>query len=176
MTGSPSYSRPLILLHWLVFLAAALAVAAIEIKGFFPKGTPERAQLGMLHESLGIIVLALMTLRLMVRALGRIPLPASSYWVEMSVHAMHAALYVLMLAMPILGLMALGWSGKPVPLFGTSWTLPMAIDMPLGRNLKQIHEFGANLVFIAVGLHAAAALWHQFVLKDGLMQRMRPGR
>ena len=48
--------------------------------------------------------------------------------------------------------------------------------MPLGRNLKQIHEFGANLVFIAVGLHAAAALWHQFVLKDGLMQRMRPGR
>lgn len=176
MTGSPSYSRPLILLHWLVFLVSILTVAAIEIKGFFPKGTAERAQLGMLHESLGIIVLALMTLRLMVRALGRIPPPASSYWVEVSVHAMHAALCVLMLAMPILGLLALGWSGKPVAFFGASWNLPMAIDMPLARNLKQIHEVGSNLVFMAVGLHAAAALWHQFVLQDGLLQRMHPGR
>ena len=77
------------------------------------------------------------------------------------------------IAMPVLGVLALAWSGKPVPFFGASWTLPLTVDVPLGRSLKDIHEAGANLVFAAVGLHAAAALWHQFVLKDGLLRRMK---
>ena len=172
-----TYPRPLVLLHWLVFAAAALAVAAIEIKGFFPKGTPARAQATALHESLGLVVLVLMTLRLAVRPGSRVPpLPPGPRWLAFSAHAMHGLLYALMLAMPVLGLLALGWSGKPVPFFGASWTLPLAMDAPLGRAVRQIHEAGANLVFAAVGLHAAAALWHQFVLGDGLLRRMWPRR
>lgn len=177
MTCSDAYPRPLVLLHWLVFAAAALAVAAIEIKGFFPKGSPERAQMTLWHESFGLAVLLLMTLRLAVRLGSRVPpLPPSPRWMTVSAHAMHGLLYLLMLAMPVLGILALGWSGKPIPFFGASWTLPLTVDMPLGRSLKNIHEAGANLVFAAVGLHAAAALWHQFVLKDGLLQRMGLGR
>ena len=49
----------------------------------------------------------------------------------------------------------------------------MTVDVPLGRSIKEIHEAGANLVFAAVGLHAVAALWHQFIVKDGLLLRMR---
>lgn len=177
MTRSDTYPRPLVLLHWLVFAAAALTVAAIEIKGFFPKGTPERMQMTLWHESLGLVVLLLMTLRLAVRWRAQVPpLPSGPRWMNASAHAMHVLLYVLMLAMPVLGMLALGWSGKPLPFFGASWMLPLATDTALGRNLKEIHEAGANLVFAAVGLHAAAALWHQFVLRDGLLQRMRPGR
>lgn len=174
MTRSDTYPRPLVLLHWLVFAAAALAVAAIEIKGFFPKGSPERAQMTLWHESFGLVVLLLMTLRLVVRASVKVPpLPPGPRWMELSAQAMHWLLYLLMLAMPVLGVLALAWSGKPVPFFGASWTLPLTVDMPLGRSLKDIHETGANLVFAAVGLHAAAALWHQFVLKDGLLRRMK---
>ena len=174
MTRSDTHPRPLVLLHWLVFAAAALTVAAIELKGFFPKGTPERSQLTALHESFGIAVLLLMTVRLAVRASVKVPaLPPGPRWMEVSAYAMHWLLYLLMLAMPVLGLIALGWMGKPVPFFGASWMLPITPDVPLGRSLKQIHEAGANLVFAAVGLHAAAALWHQFVLKDGLLRRMR---
>ncbi|MFD2756605.1 cytochrome b [Comamonas terrae] len=173
MTRSDTYSRPLVLLHWLVFVAAALAVAAIEIKGFFPKGSPERAQMAVWHESFGLAVLLLMTLRLAVRAsTGVPPLPPGPRWMETSARAMHWLLYLLMLAMPVLGVLAVAWSGKPVPFFGASWMLPLTVDAPLGRSLKNIHEAGANLVFAAVGLHAAAALWHQFVLKDGLLRRM----
>ena len=174
MTRSDTYPRPLVLLHWLVFVAAALAVAAIEIKGFFPKGSPERAQMTLWHESFGLAVLLLMTLRLVVRASVKVPpLPPGPRWMEVSAQAMHWLLYLLMLAMPVLGVLALAWSGKHVPFFGASWTLPLTVDVPLGRSLKNIHEAGANLVFAAVGLHAAAALWHQFVLKDGLLRRMK---
>ena len=174
MTRSDTYPRPLVLLHWLVFAAAALAVAAIEIKGLFPKGSPERAQMTLWHESFGLAVLLLMTLRLVVRASVRVPpLPPGPRWMELSAQAMHWLLYLLMLAMPVLGVLALAWSGKPVPFFEASWTLPLTVDVPRGRSLKNIHEAGANLVFAAVGLHAAAALWHQFVLKDGLLRRMK---
>lgn len=168
-----TYPRLLVLLHWLVFAAAALAVVAIEIKDFFPKGTAQRAQIAVLHESFGLAVLLFMTLRLVVRLGSRVPPLPGPGWMAASAHAMHGLLYVLMLAMPVLGVLALGWSGKPVAFFGASWTLPLVVDMPLGRSLKGIHEAGSNLVFAAVGLHAAAALWHQFVLKDGLMRRMR---
>jgi cytochrome b561 len=68
MTRSDSYPRSLVLLHWLVFVAAALAVAAIELKGFFPKGSADRAQMTLWHESFGLAVLLLMTIRLVVRA------------------------------------------------------------------------------------------------------------
>lgn len=174
MTSPNTYPRPLVLLHWLVFVAAALAVAAIEIKGFFPKGSPERGQMTALHEGFGLVVLLLMTLRIAVRATVKVPqLPPGPRWMTVSAHAMHWLLYALMLAMPVLGVLALGWSGKPVAFFGASWMLPLVVDVPLGRSIKDIHEAGANLVFAAVGLHAAAALWHQFVLKDGLLQRMR---
>ena len=168
-----SYPRPLVLLHWLVLAAAALAVAAIEIKGFLPKGTPGRTQATALHESLGLVVLLLMTLRLAVRLGCRVPpLPPGPRWLAFSAYAMHGLLYALMLAMPILGLLALGWSGKPIPFFGASWSLPLAVNAQLGRAIRDIHEAGANLVFAAVGLHAAAALWHQFALGDGLLRRM----
>ena len=174
MTRSDSYPRSLVLLHWLVFTAAALAVADIEIKGYFPKGSADRAQMTLWHESFGLAVLLLMTLRLVVRASVQVPpLPSGPRWMEISAHVMHWLLYLLMLGMPVLGILALAWSGKPIAFLGASWTLPLMVDASLGRSIKDIHEAGANLVFAAVGLHAAAALWHQFIVKDGLLMRMR---
>ena len=162
------------LLHWLVFVSAALAVAANEIKGFFPKGSANRAQMTLWHESFSLAVLLLMTIRLVVRTSDKVPpLPLGPRWMEISAHAMHWLLYLLMLGMPVLGILALAWSGKPIAFFGASWTLPLMVDASLGRSIKDIHEAGANLVFAAVGLHAAAALWHQFIVKDGLLMRMR---
>jgi cytochrome b561 len=46
------------------------------------------------------------------------------------------------------------------------------MDRALSSALKEIHEIGATFVYILVGLHAAAALWHQFVLKDNIFKRI----
>ena len=84
----------------------------------------------------------------------------------------HGVLYLLMVGMPILGVLALAWGGKPIQPFGLTLTLPLLQDKSLASLSKEVHESGATLVYIFVGLHAAAALWHEFMLKDRLLRRM----
>jgi cytochrome b561 len=77
-----------------------------------------------------------------------------------------------MLGMPVLGVLASAWRGRAVPFFGLEWTLPIAQNKALSDLAMDLHRTGATLVYIFVGLHAAAALWHQFVQKDRLLRRM----
>ena len=94
-------------------------MAAIEIKGFFPKGSPERAQM-TLARKLRPRRAADDAAPCGARQRKVPPLPPGPRWMEVSAQAMHWLLYLLMLAMPVLGVLALAWSGKPVPFFGAS--------------------------------------------------------
>ncbi|HEY8327046.1 MAG TPA: cytochrome b/b6 domain-containing protein, partial [Rhodanobacter sp.] len=42
--------------------------------------------------------------------------------------------------------------------------------------IKPIHELGATLGYLLVGLHAAAALFHHYIQRDDTLRRMLPGR
>ncbi|MEF9417122.1 MULTISPECIES: cytochrome b [Ralstonia solanacearum species complex] len=173
MRFEPKYSLGMRALHWLVFLAALIAVVTIEILDAFPKGSAARAALFAAHQTMGLSVLALMVLRMLVRVGGQVPAPASgSQLLERAARLTHGVLYVLMVGMPILGVLAIAWSGKPIQPFGLALTLTLAQDKTLANLAKEVHESGATLVYIFVGLHAAAALWHEFILKDRLLRRM----
>lgn len=160
-------------LHWLVFLAVTIAVVAIDILDFFPKGSAMRAAVFIVHQTAGLSVLALMLLRLLARwgTQASPPVPGSLL-LQRIARLTHGALYVLMAGMPILGVLALAWAGKPIQPFGLIVTLPLAQDKELADVFKEIHESGATFVYIVVGLHAAAALWHEFILKDRVLRRM----
>jgi hypothetical protein len=54
LTFQPRYSLAMRALHWLVFLGAVVAVAAVEFRDVFPKGSTERAAMMAIHESAGI--------------------------------------------------------------------------------------------------------------------------
>lgn len=167
------YSPTMRALHWLVVLAVSIAVVAIEIMDFFPKGSAERAALFIVHQTAGLSVLALMVLRLLARVATQAPPPVpGTPLVQLAARLTHGALYVLMVGMPVLGLLALAWGGKPIQPFGLNLPLALTQDKTLAHWSKEIHESGATLVYIAVGLHAAAALWHEFILKDRLLRRM----
>ena len=173
MQSDLKYSRPLRALHWLVDLAVLIAVAAIEVLDFFPKGSAGRAALFMLHQTAGLSVLALMVLRLLARVATQAPPPVpGTPLIQLAARLTHGALYALMVGMPLLGLLALAWGGKPIQPFGLDLPLAVAQDKTLAHLAKEVHESGATLVYIAVGLHAAAALWHEFILKDRLLRRM----
>ncbi|MEV8473015.1 cytochrome b [Ralstonia sp. UNC404CL21Col] len=167
------YSPTMRALHWLVVLAVSIAVVAIEIMDFFPKGSAERAALFIVHQTAGLSVLALMVLRLLARVATQAPPPVpGTPLVQLAARLTHGVLYVLMVGMPVLGLLALAWGGKPIQPFGLNLPLALTQDKTLAHWSKEIHESGATLVYIAVGLHAAAALWHEFILKDRLLRRM----
>ena len=85
------------------------------------------------------------------------------------------ALYAALLAQPLTGLADTLFRGRAFDLF--VWQVPplLAIDRPLARLFHQAHEFGATLLVCLIGLHAAAALFHGLILRDGVLRRMLPG-
>ena len=173
LTFEPRYSFAMRSLHWLVFLGATIAVVAVETHEFFPKGSAMRAALITVHESAGLSVFAVMLLRLLARVSQPVPAPpGGSRLMERAASGTHLVLYVLMLGMPVLGVLALAWGGKAIQFYGLAWNLPVETNKPISKLAMDFHETGATFVYIFVGLHAAAALWHQFVLKDRLLRRM----
>jgi len=54
------------------------------------------------------------------------------------------------------------------------WTLPhlIAVNDDWHDNIQDVHEFLGNAVYYLVGIHIAAALWHQWVRKDAILRRM----
>jgi cytochrome b561 len=89
---------------------------------------------------------------------------------------MHVALYVLMIGMPVAGWLMLSADGKPIPFFGLQ--LPALIDKSkdLAKIIKEIHETGGTVGYYLIGLHAVAALFHHYYVRDNTLQRMLPSR
>ncbi|MDF1484730.1 cytochrome b [Ramlibacter sp. H39-3-26] len=167
------YSMPMRLLHWLVLAAVVMAVAAIQVRELFPRDSSERSLAFIAHESAGLLVLLLMTVRIFVRLASTVPPPVpGNPLIARAAQAMHLALYLLMLAMPVLGLLTVATAGYPLNFFGIPLDLGLAANKGLSGTLKDIHENGATLVYVLVGGHAAAALWHQFWVRDRLIARM----
>ncbi len=68
-------------------------------------------------------------------------------------------------------------ANRPASWFGLV-QLPdfIAPDPGLKDLFEEVHELLVNVLFVLAGLHVAAALKHQFIDRDGLLQRMLPGR
>jgi cytochrome b561 len=83
-------------------------------------------------------------------------------------------LYGLLLVQPLSGLAMMLSRGRPFTLF--FWQVPALLDRaPTVSSLfRSVHEIGAWGLLALISLHAAAALLHGFVLRDGVLQRMLP--
>jgi cytochrome b561 len=126
------------------------------------------------HKTSGVLVLAFVLVRLGVRGrAGAPPRPASlSPLVWSLAVANHAALYVLLAAMSVLGWAATAAGGFPVQLF--AWNLPGLVpeNEALSERLFALHGIVGLLIAVLVTIHIAAALRHRFVLRDGVFHRI----
>ncbi|HEX4024668.1 MAG TPA: cytochrome b [Steroidobacteraceae bacterium] len=164
------YSRLMMALHW---ATAVLVVAAYLLS----EGGPRvRTHPPLLHFACGLAVLLLLVPRLIARALGAVPpLPQyDSRWLTIAARASHTLLYLLLLAVPLMGWYVASRLGVPAWLFGlTLPPLTAAVAGPAGI-LAKLHQVGGNLILILAGVHALAALWHHFGLRDHTLRRMTP--
>jgi cytochrome b561 len=86
------------------------------------------------------------------------------------------ALYGLLIAVPVVGVLLQFARGDALPLFGiVDIASPWVRDRTFAKSLTEVHETLANLLLIAAGLHAAAALAHHWLLRDRTLARMLPG-
>jgi cytochrome b561 len=161
------YSKTLVVIHWVTALAVLGAWLTAEGGREVVRNPP------LLHFWLGFAVLALVIPRLILRVVERTPGADTQHgWLAVGAKLGHALLYLLLVALPITGWYAASRMGVSVSFFG----LPLpAIAAPVqGRPglIAELHENGGTFILILAGLHALMAIWHQFVLRDGTLQRM----
>lgn len=151
------YSRAQIALHW---IAAALILwqfvgndAIARAWRAVRQGTEATLGLaGWSHILAGVAILALVVWRLALRrSRGAPPAPGTAP-LRLAASATHIALYLLMIGLVVSG--GVAWFG--------------GVGAAMGA-----HKLMKTLLMVLVGLHVLAALWHQFWLRDGLMERMR---
>lgn len=166
-------------MHWLMLLLLIGVYAAINLHDLTPKGSTLRPELKAWHFMLGISVLLLVAVRLATRLVsGAAPKiePGPSMWQQRLAEGMHVALYAFMLGMPILGWFAVSAKGDPVLFFGMQLPMLIGQDKDLYRSLKEIHETMGTVGYYLIGMHAAAALFHHYVIHDNTLRRMLPAR
>lgn len=162
--------------HWLTLILLAAVYALIELRGIFPKGTDAHQAMKTWHFMLGLGVLGLVVARLALRALFEAPPiePPPPVWQHRLAVAMHLALYAWLIVQPLLGWLALSAKGHPIPFFGLELPALVAPDKALGKSLEDIHEAIGILGYWLIGLHAAAALFHHYLMRDDTLRRMLP--
>lgn len=170
------HQSSLIWLHWLSALLVAAAVALVLLReGIESRDT--RSLLMFWHSQVGAALLTFSALRLILRRRNAAPTALDHGWLRYAAQAAHVALYGLLLGLPMLGIAALQARGKNVSVAGL-FDLPvlLARDRDLSETLSTIHEYLAWTLVGLVGVHVGAALWHQFVRRDGVLLRMWPRR
>ncbi|MGZ8227853.1 MAG: cytochrome b [Methylococcaceae bacterium] len=165
-------------LHWLMLILLAVVYACIELREFFPKGSDIREGLKTWHYMLGLSVFVLVWLRLAPSLGGAFPRiePDPPMWQKRSARLMYIALYVLMIGMPLAGWLMLSAEGKPIPFFGLELPALIGESKEVAELIKEVHQTAGKTGYFLIGFHAAAALFHHFVLRDNTLRRMLPSR
>lgn len=180
------YTRVAIALHWLIALGIVGNVVLVWVIDALPASMARPAI--DTHKSLGLTVLALALMRVLWRLTHRPPpFPRSCRPLErVAAHAVHAGLYLLILAMPISGYLHDSAfrlaASHPLTWFGLFQVprVPAIMHLPAAEK-AQVHAFWfsvhATLAWVLYGLfalHVAGALKHQFVDREPELQRMLP--
>lgn len=178
MTSNPktlNYSTISIALHWLMLLLIVGVFAAMELREYYPRGSDARNWFKSWHYTLGLTVFALVWIRIVARVATSSPAPVEGpAWRVFPAKLVHLALYALMIGMPLAGWALLSAEGDPIAFYGISLPALIAKNPALAEQIEWAHVWGGDIVFWLILAHAAAAIFHQYWLKDRLLQRMMP--
>lgn len=160
MLGSiQGYSSYQIALHWciavLVLFQLFFGESMTEVVDAAEEGhriSGADQALGSAHYWVGLVVLVLVALRLGLRFVSGAPKPAEAgpKWMQAAARASHALFYILLLATPVVGLLA----------------------FYLGDPWGDIHSLGKPAFIVLIVVHVLAPLYHQFWLRDGTLKKM----
>jgi cytochrome b561 len=165
------YDKITIRLHW----ATAILVSVLWVIGrttnFLPRG-PLRLDIWSLHVLLGFTLIGVLLVRVVWRAVYGLHLqPVDAGLQHLIAWMTHGLLYLLLLVVVALG--ALNVFAHAFPLFGM-WRFPKLGDDDFLHRINAWHGVVANIIVAVALFHAAAALFHHYVLKDAVLTRMLP--
>ena len=189
------YTKTAVVLHWLI----AFGLLVMFLLGWYmaelPKDSPKLPAIDLfdlgiysfqleepasvrgfyfnLHKSIGVTLLVLIAFRIFWRLTHQPPalLATMKAWESKLAGLGHKALYVLMIATPISGLIMASYSKYGVRWFGLP-LIPGLDDKVMRENLVEVHELVGIILLVVIAVHVLGALKHKFIEKDETMKRM----
>lgn len=172
------FGRVAITFHWVMALGLVLAVLFGLGTVYIDDTRTSRSALAV-HQTIGFVMFLLAVARLYWRVTHAPPTPPEGFprGQRIASAVTHATLYLFLLGMPMTGYIGLAARGREIPVFGL-FNLPHLTprSFDLSANAQTIHYYAQFVLYALVALHVGAALYHRFVLKDGILERMMPRR
>ena len=165
------------ILHWLIFVLLAAQYAVGSIMPHIGRNTPNESWVAW-HLSLGAAITFFIFVRLVWKLARPVPVPASTpAWHRSLAVATHWSLYVLVIAMVMLGWPAANYRGWTVMLFGV---IPLPALAEKGarwaHTAGDVHDTLVYVLLVPIALHVAAVVHHQYGRRDGTLARMLWGK
>ena len=173
------YGAVAMTLHWLVAILFLCAAAGGWLMSRLDFSTAMRGDAYTLHKSVGLLILAIVLVRLRWRLRTRPTPPAGSGWEPRAALFVHRLFYALLIATPLVGWFIVSTAGRQPTEFFFLFDVP---NMPVPKNAAMAQTAAAvhlTLVVTIVALltvHVGAALKHHFLMKDDVFLQMVPGR
>ncbi|CAH2604867.1 Cytochrome b [Rhodovastum atsumiense] len=167
----PRYSFTARTYHWITVLLMAGMFLTYWVHELAGRDNPLNAAAMNLHTSFGLLILGLTVLRLLIRP--RPPQVTGPFIGELLRKSMHYLLLTATLLLPITGYLRRASRGRASDFFG--YQIPsLTGDWPaINEAMKLLHGDIMQYALLAlIGLHAAAALGHHYLLKDDTLRRM----
>ena len=176
MSPSERYTRTAIALHWLIAALVLVEFAHGWWMQEIPKQPPGlRADAFNLHKSAGLVVLALMLIRLGWRIAHRPPaLPPMLKWQALLAKANHVLLYTMVIAMPLSGYLGSVFSGYPIKWFGVTLPAWGWADPTIKDWMSVVHLTTSWILLVSLCLHITGTIKHTLA-GDRVMARMSFG-
>ncbi len=175
MNPSPAkYARPVILLHWIMaLLIIGLYAIGLSVDSF---DKPLRPTIVNFHALFGLLLLLLLGLRVIARRSNASPVFPTSMGplFQRAATVGHGVLYLLMAATPLAGIPTFLFRGRALNFGLFAIPSPFEANRDLAHQFGEIHELLAHLLIATVVAHVLVALYHQLVLRDGILQRIKP--
>jgi cytochrome b561 len=176
LTAAGRYTGVSKTLHWVI---ALLAFSQLAMGKLFEVEADEPGSLFFWHTASGLLVLALMVVRLGWRLTHAVPAqpPTTPGWQQRAARITHVAFYGLLIALPVSGWLLASLDGDAVSFFGLFSVPPLPV--PGGEAsedlLEEGHELLGNILLVLSGIHVLAGLKHHYIDRDDVLRRMMPG-
>lgn len=90
-------------------------------------------------------------------------------------HLVHWSIYALLILVPVMGYRAISY-GRYLDVFSISLPAVTEKNEDMSKEIFEWHERAAFVLLALVSLHIAAAIYHRFIRRDRVVERMLPKR
>ncbi len=167
-----NYSLHSKLIHWLMsIMIIGMLIIGFSLDAFQPQ---QKACIHMIHKSTGVLLIALVIIRLFMKFISSYPpLPESTPKIVAQIARWNIlGLYLMMILMPLSGFFMSLFSGHTVPFYGLFEISSVGKSAMIAGISHEFHEIGGYIFALLIAGHFLGGLFHHFILKDNVLRRM----